>query len=85
MIRNPGHEDVIFSDLNVMIHSAYFSVTTGDQGEPKAMIVMDPPQPVMNYVIENKASSYLLSNGAAGSNVCQCKVPILALNRFNEQ
>lgn len=70
-ILNPCREDVIFRDLGVMIHSAYFSIVTGDQGEPKAVLVMESPQPVMNYVIENKASSYLLLYSADGSSVCK--------------
>ena len=51
-------QEVIFENLtSVSVHSAYFTIIGDDGMQPVAAIVLDPPMPVMNYVLEKKASS----------------------------
>lgn len=51
-------EEVIFENLSsVSIHSAYYTIIGEDGTQPVAVIVLDTPMPVMNFVLENKASS----------------------------
>lgn len=51
-------QEVIFENLtSVSVHSAYLTIIGDDGMQPVAAIVLDPPMPVMNYVLEKKASS----------------------------